>query len=50
MKIMDLGDHPDFNEFVTKDKMGKKFAKHEDSVKKLHAELEARIINRHTEF
>merc|ERR1712156_592134 len=47
---IDLVDQPDINEFVTKDKMGKKFAKHEDSVKKLHAELEAKIITRHTEF
>ena len=43
-------DQPDLNEFVTKDKMGKKLAKHTDSVQKLHAELEAKIVTRHSEF
>ena len=43
-------DQVDLNEFVTKDKMGKKLAKYVDSVQKLHAELEAKIVTRHSEF
>jgi len=48
---IDIAGTPDLDESMFgKNKMGKKLAKHLDSVQKLHAELEAKIVTRHTEF